>query len=163
MGVALGDPPASGEAQIRQVASVRWLAENPPIRGPVSYSPHAHNGGPMRKLFRLKTLVLILLAAGIGAIVALVVNQKQKFSGMSEEEIREYLDLKLAGRMSEEQVAQIQEAVVAAVKRSPEVADMVEEAVEDAIEEAEVEEAAHAAEVEDVVEELELEEAAEEA
>jgi hypothetical protein len=117
----------------------------------------------MRKLFRLKTLVLILLAAGIGAIVALVVNQKQKFSGMSEEEIREYLDLKLAGRMSEEQVAQIQEAVVAAVKRSPEVADMVEEAVEDAIEEAEVEEAAHAAEVEDVVEELELEEAAEEA
>jgi hypothetical protein len=117
----------------------------------------------MRKLFRLKTLVLILLAAGIGAIVALVVNQKQKFSGMSEEEIREYLDLKLAGRMSEEQVAQIQEAVVAAVKRSPEVADMVEEAVEDAIEEAEVEEAADAAEVEDVVEELELEEAAEEA
>ena len=116
----------------------------------------------MRKLFRLKTLVLILLAAGIGAIVALVVNQKQKFSGMSEEEIREYLDLKLAGRMSEEQVAQIQEAVVAAVKRSPEVADMVEEAVEDAIEEAEVEEAADAAEVEDVVEELELEEATEE-
>ena len=163
MGVALGDSPASGEAQIRQVASDRWPAENPPIRGPVSCSPHAHNGGLMRRLFRLKTLVLILLAAGIGAIVALVVNQKQKFSGMSEEEIREYLDLKLAGRMSEEQVAQIQDAVVAAVKRSPEVADMVEEVVEDAIEETEIEEAADAAEVEDVVEELELEEAAEEA
>lgn len=103
----------------------------------------------MRRLFSFKTLVLILIAAGIGAIVALVVNQKQKFAGMSEEEIREYLDLKLAGRMSEEQVAQIQDAVVSAVKRSPEVADMVEEAVEDAIEEAEVE---------DAVEELELEE-----
>ena len=103
----------------------------------------------MHRLFSFKTLVLILIAAGIGAIVALVVNQKQKFAGMSEEEIREYLDLKLAGRMSEEQVAQIQDAVVSAVKRSPEVADMVEEAVEDAIEEAEVE---------DAVEELELEE-----
>jgi ketopantoate reductase len=103
----------------------------------------------MRRLFSFKTLVLILIAAGIGAIVALVVNQKQKFSGMSEEEIREYLDLKLAGRMSDEQVAQIQDAVVSAVKRSPEVADMVEEAVEDAIEDAEAEE---------LVEELELEE-----
>ena len=110
----------------------------------------------MRRLFSFKTLILILIAAGIGAIVALVVNQKQKFSGMSEEEIREYLDLKLAGRMSDEQVAQIQDAVVSAVKRSPEVADMVEEAVEDAMEEA-----AETAEVEEAVEEA-AEEAADE-
>ena len=96
----------------------------------------------MRRLFSLKTLVLIVIAAGIGALVALVVNQKQKFSGMSEEEIREYLDLKLAGRMSDEQVAQIQDAVISAVKRSPEIADMVEEAVEEA-------------EIADVVEEAE--------
>ena len=83
---------------------------------------------------------------------------------MSEEEIREYLDLKLAGRMSEEQVAQIQDAVVAAVKRAPEVADMVEEAVEEAIEEAEVEEALEEAEAEEALEEAEeiVEEAAEE-
>jgi len=112
----------------------------------------------MRRLFSFKTLVLILIAAGIGAIVALVVNQKQKFSGMSEEEIREYLDLKLAGRMSDEQVAQIQDAVVSAVKRSPEVADMVEETVEDAIEDAEVEELVEELEVEELAEELELEE-----
>ncbi|MGB9358540.1 MAG: hypothetical protein WCC01_08290 [Acidimicrobiia bacterium] len=104
----------------------------------------------MRRLFSFKTLILIVLAAGIGAIVALVVNQKQKFSGMSEEEIREYLDLKLAGRMSDEQVAQIQDAVISAVKRSPEIADMVEEAVEEA-------------EIEEVVEDLEVEEAIEEA
>ena len=103
----------------------------------------------MRRLFSFKTLILIMLAAGIGAVVALVVNQKQKFSGMSEEEIREYLDLKLAGRMSDEQVAQIQDAVISAVKRSPEIADMVEEAVEDA-------------EIEEVIEDLEVEEAAEE-
>jgi ketopantoate reductase len=110
----------------------------------------------MRRLFSFKTLVLIVIAAGIGAIVALVVNQKQKFSGMSEEEIREYLDLKLAGRMSEEQVAQIQDAVISAVKRSPEVADMVEEAVEEAQEDAEIEVAVEASV--EVAEELELEE-----
>jgi len=106
----------------------------------------------MRRLFSLKTLVLIVIAAGIGAVVALVVNQKQKFSGMSEEEIREYLDLKLAGRMSDEQVAQIQDAVISAVKRSPEVADMVEEAVETD----DIEEVAEALEeaVEEAVEEL---------
>jgi ketopantoate reductase len=112
----------------------------------------------MRRLFSLKTLILIVIAAGIGAIVALVVNQKQKFSGMSEEEIREYLDLKLAGRMSDEQVAQIQDAVVSAVKRSPEVADMVEEVIEDAIEDAEVDDAIDAAEVEEAIEEAESEE-----
>ena len=100
----------------------------------------------MRRLFSLKTLVLILIAAGIGALVALVVNQKQKFSGMSEEEIREYLDLKLAGRMSDEQVAQIQDAVISAVKRSPEIADMVEEAVEEAAEEVEIAEVVEEAE-----------------
>ena len=104
-------------------------------------------GALMRRLFSFKTLILVLLAAGIGALVALVVNQKQKFSGMSEEEIREYLDLKLAGRMSEEQVAQIQDAVISAVKRSPEIADMVDEAVE----EAEIEEVA--AEIEEAAEE----------
>ncbi len=105
----------------------------------------------MRRLFSLKTLVLIMIAAGVGAVVALVVNQKQKFSGMSEEEIREYLDLKLAGRMSDEQVAQIQDAVISAVKRSPEIADMVEEAVEDD----DIEEVAEALELEEAVEELE--------
>jgi hypothetical protein len=106
----------------------------------------------MRRLFSFKTLVLILLAAGIGALVALVINQKQKFSGMSEEEIREYLDLKLGGRMSDEQVAQIQDAVISAVKRSPEIADMVEEAIEDA--ESAVAETLEELEIEEAVEEL---------
>ncbi len=105
----------------------------------------------MRRLFSIKTLILILLAAGIGAIVALVVNQKQKFAGMSEEEIRAYLDQKLAGRMSEDQVAQIQDAVVSAVKG-------VSEAIEDADEAL-----AEAGEViAEVAEEVAKEEAAEE-
>jgi hypothetical protein len=105
----------------------------------------------MRRLFSLKTLILVLLAAGIGALVALVVNQKQKFAGMSEEEIRAYLDLKLAGRMSEDQVVQIQDAVVSAVKG---VSDAVEDAEEALTEAAEV--------LSEVADELAEEEAAEE-
>jgi SOS response regulatory protein OraA/RecX len=83
----------------------------------------------MRRLFSLKTLVLILLAAGIGAVVALVVNQKKKFAGMSEDEIRSYLEMKLSNRMSDEQVAQIQDAVVSAVKGAAATMDDVDDAV----------------------------------
>jgi len=119
----------------------------------------------MRRLFSLKTLVLVILAAGIGAMVALVVNQKKKFAGMSEEEIRAYLDQKLAGRMSEDQVAQIQDAVVSAVKGVSDAVEDAEEALTDAAEvisevaeevaaeEAAAEEAAEA--VEETVEEAE--------
>jgi biopolymer transport protein ExbB/TolQ len=88
----------------------------------------------MRRLFSLKILILVLLAAGIGAMVALVVNQKQKFAAMSEEEIRAYLDQKLAGRMSEDQVTQIQDAVVSAVKGVAEAVEDAQEAVTEAAE-----------------------------
>ena len=110
----------------------------------------------MRRLFSLKTLILVLLAAGIGAMVALVVNQKQKFAAMSELEIRAYLDQKLSSRMSEDQVAQIQDAVVSAVKgvQDGEIGLVeAEDIIEDAVEEV----------VEEVVEEQLVEEAAEEA
>lgn len=105
----------------------------------------------MRRLIPIKTLFLVLFAAGIGAVAALVVNQKQKFAGMSEEEIRAYLNQKLGSRMSENQVKQIQDAVVSAVKGDAAAAAAVEaeEAVAVAV----------AAEVEDVIEE---DEAAEE-
>jgi len=110
----------------------------------------------MRKLFSFKTLILVLLAAGIGAMVALVVNQKKRFAAMSELEIRAYLDEKLASRMSEDQVAQIQDAVVSAVKGVQDgeiglvdAADIIEEAVEEVVEEELVEEEA----AEDVVDE----------
>ena len=88
----------------------------------------------MRRLFSFKTLILVLLAAGIGAMVALFINQKQKFAGMSEEEIRAYLDQKLAGRMSEDQVTQIQDAVVSAVKGVTEAVEDAQEAVTEAAE-----------------------------
>ncbi len=120
----------------------------------------------MRRLFSFKTLFLIALAAGVGAVVALVVTQKKKFAGMSEEEIRGYLDQKLGSRMSEDQVKQIQDAVVAAVKgvaeakadaygavsdASDEITDVVKEAAEEAVEEAEAE--VEAEELEEAIEE----------
>ncbi|MEN8114288.1 MAG: hypothetical protein ABFS21_07860 [Actinomycetota bacterium] len=106
----------------------------------------------MRKLFSIKTFFLVALAAGIGAAIALVVNQKKKFAGMSEEEIRSYLEVKLAGKMSEEQLAQIQDAVVSAVKGGVASVEIVADAAEEAVEE--VEEAVEAAEeVEEIVEE----------
>ena len=114
----------------------------------------------MRRLFSFKTLILVLLAAGIGAMVALVVNQKQKFAAMSELEIRAYLDQKLGSRMSEDQVAQIQDAVVSAVKGVEdaeiglvEAADIIEEAVEEVVEEQLVAEEAAEEAVEDAIEE----------
>jgi len=88
----------------------------------------------MRRLFSIKTLILVLLAAGVGAVVALVVNQKQKFAGMSDEEIRAYLDQKLGGRMSEDQVKQIQDAVLSAVKGVSKAADQVEVAADEVTE-----------------------------
>jgi hypothetical protein len=117
----------------------------------------------MRRLFSLKTLILVLLAAGIGAVVALVVNQKQKFAGMSEEEIRAYLDQKLASKMSEDQVAKIQDAVVSAVKGAAQDVDDAEEAlaVDEAVMEADEEAAEAAEEAEEAVEEV-AEEIAEE-
>ncbi len=82
----------------------------------------------MRRIFSIRTLILVLIAAGIGALVALVVNQKQKFAGMSDEDIRAYLDQKLGGRMSEDQVKQIQDAVLSAVKGASAASDKVKEA-----------------------------------
>ncbi|MEA3502078.1 MAG: hypothetical protein U9R47_04830 [Actinomycetota bacterium] len=119
----------------------------------------------MRRLFSLKTLILVLIAAGIGAMVALVVNQKQKFAGMSEEEIRAYLDQKLSGKMSEDQVAQIQDAVLSAVKGVSDANAKAEEALSDAANTvAEATEEADEA-VEEAMEEIAdvVEEAAEEA
>ena len=114
----------------------------------------------MRRLFSFKTLILVLLAAGIGAMVALVVNQKQKFAGMSEEEIRAYLDQKLASRMSEDQVSQIQDAVVKAVKgvevgelTPAEAAEEIDDVVEEVVEEVADEEVAEA--IDEAIEEEE--------
>jgi len=98
-------------------------------------------------LFSFRTLILVVLAAGVGAVVALVVTQKKKFAGMSEDEIRGYLDQKLGSRMSEDQVKQIQDAVVSAVKGvSDAKADVLNDVAEELVEEVEAEAEAEALE-----------------
>ena len=61
----------------------------------------------MRRIFRLRVLLIILLAAAIGAAVATALTQKQKFQAMSPDERRAFLGDKLSGRIPDEQIDEI--------------------------------------------------------
>lgn len=58
-----------------------------------------------------RVVLLIVVASAVGAVVALSVA-RQRMAGVSEEEIRAYLDAKLASRLPEEQLAKFQDAAV---------------------------------------------------
>lgn len=58
-----------------------------------------------------RVVLLIVLAAAVGAAVAMTVA-RQRLAGVSEEEVRAYLDAKLASRLPEEQLAKVQDAAV---------------------------------------------------
>ena len=76
------------------------------------------------------TLIVGLIAAAVASVVS-----KKKLESMSDDEIREYLGLKLAGRVGEDQLVTIQEAVVSGVRgKRPSVDNYVED-VEDAMDE----------------------------
>jgi Holliday junction resolvase RusA-like endonuclease len=99
----------------------------------------------MKLLLRLMFLTLIV--GLIAAVVASVVSKK-KLESMSDDEIREYLGLKLAGRVGEDQLVTIQEAVVSGVRgKRPSVDNYVED-VEDAMDELDLVEEDAAAEEE---------------
>jgi hypothetical protein len=61
----------------------------------------------MRRIFRLRVLLVIMLAAAVAAAVATALTQKQRLQSMSPDERREFLGAKLAGRMTDEQIDQI--------------------------------------------------------
>jgi len=63
----------------------------------------------------LKFLFLIFAAAAIAAVVASIVSKK-KIMSMSDDEIREFLSSKLSGRVGDEQLGKIQDAVVSKVR-----------------------------------------------
>lgn len=63
----------------------------------------------------LKFLFLIFAAAAIAAVVASIVSKK-KIMSMSDDEIREFLSSKLSGRIGDEQLGKIQDAVVSKVR-----------------------------------------------
>jgi Holliday junction resolvase RusA-like endonuclease len=95
----------------------------------------------------LKLMFLTLIVGLIAAVVASIVSKK-KLESMSDDEIREYLGLKLAGRVGEDQLVTIQEAVVSGVRgKRPSVDNYIED-VEDAMDELDLVEEDAAAEEE---------------
>ncbi len=87
----------------------------------------------MKKL--IKGTFLLLLVVGVAAAVAATVSRK-KFESMSDDEIRDFLAAKLEGKVADDQLSSIQDAVVAGVRgRRPGAADHFVEDVEEAVEE----------------------------
>ncbi len=64
----------------------------------------------------MKLLLIVIMASAVAAVVASAIS-KQKLSGMSDEEIREYLASKIGTKVGDEQLASIQDAVIAGVRR----------------------------------------------
>ena len=84
----------------------------------------------MKKLMKL---VLVALVVGLIAAVVASILSKKKLESMSDDEIREYLGLKLSGRVGEDQLVTIQDAVVSGVRRKKAVTDHYIEDVEEAM------------------------------
>jgi hypothetical protein len=105
----------------------------------------------------LKLVFVGLIVGLVAAVVASIVSKK-KLESMTDDEIREYLGLKLAGRVGDDQLVTIQDAVVAGVRGKRAATDHYVEDVEEAMDDLDgvAEEAA-----EEVAEEELLEEPAE--
>ena len=67
----------------------------------------------MRFLFRL--LLVVLLAAAVGAVVAGKM-QKRRLAEMPEEDLRAWLAAKMEGRVPDEKIPEYQDKAVAAIK-----------------------------------------------
>ncbi len=63
----------------------------------------------------LKILVIVAIAAGIGVAISKMVETKQRFLAMTEDEQRAFLADKLGDKVPEEKLAEIQDAVIGAV------------------------------------------------
>jgi hypothetical protein len=96
----------------------------------------------MKKLVML--LFVAIVASAIAAVVAAVLS-KNKLSGMSDEEIRELLAMKIGTKVGEDQLASIQDAVIAGVRKGVAAEMAAEESLDDAAEEDEDAETAAAA------------------
>ena len=99
----------------------------------------------MKTFFKL--LFIAFVVGLIAAVVASIVSKK-KLESMSDDEIREYLGVKLAGRVGDDQLVTIQDAVVSGVRGKRPSVDHYIEDVEDAMDDLDlVEEAAEAEEL----------------
>ncbi|MGI9641665.1 MAG: hypothetical protein ACR2N9_02660 [Acidimicrobiia bacterium] len=86
----------------------------------------------MKKLIKL-VFLLLFMAMIAGAVASYL--SKKRFESMSDDEIRDMLAVKLGDRVSEDQLASIQDAVVAGVRaRKPNAEDHYVEDVQHAVE-----------------------------
>jgi hypothetical protein len=99
-----------------------------------------------------KFVLILLVISAIAAVVASIVSKK-KLESMSDDEIREYLGLKLAGRVGEDQLVTIQDAVVSGVRGKRAATDHYIEDVEEAMDDLDhVAEEAELEAIEDTIE-----------
>lgn len=63
----------------------------------------------------LKTLLVLAIAVGIGLGVSKLIEQKQRFMAMSEDEQRAFIADKLGDKVPEDKLVEIQDAVVGAM------------------------------------------------
>lgn len=75
--------------------------------------------------------VFVLLLVGVAAGVVASVLSKKKLESMSDDEIREYLAVKLAGKVGDDQLTTIQDAVISGVRGNKPVVDHYIDEVED--------------------------------
>ena len=68
----------------------------------------------MRKLVRFAVLLLIIV--GIGVVINKLQAQKEMFLAMTEEEQRQFLADKIGGKVPEEKLAEIQDAVISGIR-----------------------------------------------
>ena len=97
----------------------------------------------MKTFFKL--LFIAFVVGLIAAVVASIVSKK-KLESMSDDEIREYLGVKLAGRVGDDQLVTIQDAVVSGVRGKRPSVDHYIEDVEDAMDDLDLVEEEAAAE-----------------
>ncbi|KAA3640623.1 MAG: hypothetical protein DWP92_02655 [Armatimonadetes bacterium] len=95
-------------------------------------------GESMKKLLKIVMLMLVVGAVA-GAVASFIA--KKRLETMSDDEIRAYLASKLEGRVGQEQLATIQEATVAGIRKGRASTDAVTtitqratETAEDAVE-----------------------------
>lgn len=79
----------------------------------------------MKSFFRF--LFVLLIVGAVAAVVASIVSKK-KLESMSDDEIREYLNIRLSGKVGDEQLGKIQDAVLTGVRgKKPEVDHYIDE------------------------------------
>lgn len=63
----------------------------------------------------LRTLLILAAVVGIGFLISMMIDMKERFLAMTEDEQRSFIADKLGDKVPEEKLTEIQDAVVTAV------------------------------------------------